>query len=41
MKFDVYINDEDEIPSKENQVKTEYEGPYEYPYEIHTDSSTN
>ena len=41
VKFDVYINDQDEIPSKENQVKTEYEGPYEYPDEIHTSSSTN
>ncbi|XP_021726627.1 polyphenol oxidase, chloroplastic-like [Chenopodium quinoa] len=27
-KFDVYVNDEDEIPTKENRARTEYAGSY-------------
>ncbi|KAJ8427593.1 hypothetical protein Cgig2_027714 [Carnegiea gigantea] len=41
VKFDVYINDEDEIPSKKNRLKSEYAGSYVHIPHVHRHGGKN
>ncbi|KAJ8428988.1 hypothetical protein Cgig2_027717 [Carnegiea gigantea] len=41
VKFDVYVNDEDEIPSKKNRLKSEYAGSYVHIPHVHRHGGKN
>ncbi|KAJ8424017.1 hypothetical protein Cgig2_000795 [Carnegiea gigantea] len=41
IKFDVYVNEEDEIPSKKNRLKSEYAGSYVHIPHVHTHGGKN
>ena len=41
VKFDVYVNDEDETPSKKNRLKSEYAGSYVHIPHVHRHGGKN